>query len=186
MAILTLTLLGLLAGAPVEIETANDSGAEHRTSEQLRVLLERYDVSPWVYTTRVRIEEGVIPHSHPVLTLGTGTGGGVPLLAEFLHEQLHWFLEERPEAVDAAVAELQEAFPEVPVGHPEGARSERSTYEHLVVTHLEHKVLGRLVGAAEARDTMESWSHYRWIYRTMLSHETQFDELVARYDLEPW
>lgn len=74
------------------IELASGSEAEANTREWLRRLLEQYDVAGWMFTLRVRIEEDAVPHSHPVLTLGTRSPHDWALLSALIHEQLHWFL----------------------------------------------------------------------------------------------
>ena len=75
----------------IEISLKNASKSEAQTKEQLEVLLQRHDVSKWLFTRKILIEDNVIPHSHPVLTLSTRDRGDV-LLATFVHEQIHWFL----------------------------------------------------------------------------------------------
>jgi hypothetical protein len=37
----------------------------------LERLLKQYDLSKWIFTRKVIIDQGEIPHSHPVLTLHT-------------------------------------------------------------------------------------------------------------------
>ena len=54
-----------------------------------------------------RIETGVIPHSHPVLTLNTQYIDRDTLqIATFVHEQLHWFFDAHAAATDSAIADL--------------------------------------------------------------------------------
>jgi hypothetical protein len=173
---------------PIHIETAHKSEAEQKTAEQLRSLLRTYNVSPWLFTMKVRIDERDIPHSHPVLTIHTRhLGQDTLLLSTFIHEQLHWFLDSKPGATRAAVADLEKLFPEVPVGFPDGARSRQSTYEHLLLTYLERAVLVRVVGKAEASGAMQFWTtdHYRWVYRTMLDRNDEIGSVVRRHELEP-
>jgi hypothetical protein len=187
-------LIGVLAvAAPlivqaIDIDTVHDSEAEHKTAEQLRALLRRYNISPWLFTRSVRIDERAIPHSHPVLTLHTRyLGQDILLLSTFLHEQLHWFLDSREEATRAAVADLEKLFAEVPVGFPEGAGSRQSTYEHLLLAYLECGLLVRVVGDAEASSAMNFWTtdHYRWIYRTMVERSKEIGAIVGRHKLQP-
>lgn len=92
----------------------------------------------WLFTGGTIIDEGArIPHSHPVLTLNTRIEGDVDLLSVLVHEQLHWFANEKEDAVEEAVLEFRQIFPEVPVRGHEGARDEYSSYLHLVVCDLE-------------------------------------------------
>ncbi len=80
--------------------------------------------------------------------------------------------------------DLKERFPEVPVGRPDGARNEYSTYLHLIVCHLEYRALKELVGMERARAVLEGHGHYRWIYRQVLNDDGRLRELVERHDLD--
>jgi hypothetical protein len=84
-----LTLIGVVAGfaqtPDVTIELEKATERSQRTRAQLEGLLQEYDLSPYIQTTRIIIEEGVIPHSHPVLTLNTAhLGDDLMLLSSFL------------------------------------------------------------------------------------------------------
>ncbi|HYX49972.1 MAG TPA: hypothetical protein VE843_09545, partial [Ktedonobacteraceae bacterium] len=54
-----------------EIVLVKVTEREWKTQEMLLSLFERYALDKWRYTEKVRIEQGVISHSHPVLTLNT-------------------------------------------------------------------------------------------------------------------
>jgi hypothetical protein len=111
---------------------------------------------------------------------------GVELLSRFVHEQLHWMLLARGQQALAAMVELQALFPEVPVGHPEGAVSRSSTYTHLLIGWLEWEALTRLVGDDEANSVMVFWAgdHYRWVYRTVLAERGLLGEIIVRHGLQ--
>ncbi len=174
---------------PIEVELVTDDDRSVATRERLLTLLDEQDVSPWIFTRRVVIDANTIPRSHPVLTLHTRhLGQDDLLLATFLHEQLHWFLVELPDAqVDGALTELRDLFPDVPLGFPEGAKDEDSTYLHLIVNYLELLLLRRVLGADKARRVIEHWStdHYCWVYRTVLDCEDGIGSVVARRGLLP-
>jgi len=109
----------------------------HQTRGRLRRLLSTYDVSSWIYTKTVVVDERAVPFSHPVLTLHPRHAKDDELLlSTFLHEQLHWFFAERQEATEQAIADLRKRFPAAPFGGRAGARDETSTYLHLLVCYL--------------------------------------------------
>ena len=171
----------------VGIRTAHASEAEVLTSRQLLGLLAHHDVSPWLFTRSVIIDEDAVSHSHPVLTLSTRhLRDDDVLLSSFLHEQLHWFLVAREQQVSEAIRDLELLFPAVPVGYPEGADSRRSTYLHLLIGWLEWDALTRLVGYEEAHRVIEFWAgdHYRWVYRTVLAQSALLGEIVMRHGLQ--
>lgn len=153
----------------LEIRTAHDTPGEQRTVVRLRQLVDRYDVSRWIYTREIVIDETQIPHSHPVLTV-RAEPDGANLLATFLHEQFHWLEEARPDQRRAAVDEFRRIFPEVPVSGGEGGRDAGSTYLHLIVCDLEYQAVSILLGVEKARQVLGSWQHYRWIYKQVLEN----------------
>ena len=167
----------------VEIALKKGSQSEVRTRERLEKLLQRYDLSKWTFTRKVLIEDGVIPHSHPVLTLNTREDLEV-LLATYVHEQTHWHLSTNHQRTEKAKAELKAMYPKVPVGSPDGARNEESTYLHLIVIYLEYVAMRELVGEMKAKEVFEGKRYYRWIYKTILADLDRIREVVERYQLQ--
>ncbi|HVI60202.1 MAG TPA: hypothetical protein VM619_15190 [Luteimonas sp.] len=187
----------LLAAAPglarqprVEIRAATGHPDEQRAVHQLQRLLDEYDVERWTFTREVVLKKWEIPHSHPVLTLNSAyLDDDHAQLASFLHEQFHWYLEERRVRVDEAIAAFERMFPDAPVGNGAGARDKRSTYLHLVVCDLELRAMTVLLGEAEARRVLRGNRHYTWIYRQVLDdprvHATNVAAGLALPDDEP-
>ena len=156
------------------------------TRDQLLRLLQTYDLSKWIFTEKVAIDSNSIPHSHPVLTLHTRhLREDDLLLATFLHEQTHWFLDARREATDKALKALRRAFPEVPVGYPEGAADLESSYLHLVINYLEFVALVQVVGEQRARQVFDFWAqdHYRAIYRMVMERVNTIRAIVYEQKL---
>jgi hypothetical protein len=117
-----------LHGKELDIALQRGATAEAQTREQLQRILKTYDLSRWIFTESIRIDETAIPFSHPTLTLSTRhLKDDELLLSTFVHEQAHWFLAERADDAGAAIQELRKMFPKVPSGPPEGARNEYST-----------------------------------------------------------
>lgn len=173
--------VGLAQTPALTIELKTEDDRSRQTKEQLERLLSEYDLGPYIHTSRIQIEHMVIPHSHPVLTLNTRhLGDDLMLLSTFLHEQLHWLETARDSATEAAIADFREIYPEVPVGRPDGARDEYSTYLHLIVGDLEFQAMTALVGEAKARETLARIDHYKWIYREILS-EPRVRQINARH-----
>lgn len=182
-------LLLFLAASPdtesgrggVDIELVNGSEAEIQVREELRAILDKYDLEPWLFTNSVRVEANVIPHSHPVLTLHTRhRGNESALLAVFLHEQLHWYasVEGQHAAMAAAVASLEAWYPDVPGPDNGGARDTSSTYRHLIINYLEFNALCRVLGRERAEAVLAGKSYYRWIYRRVREDSARLATLL--------
>ncbi len=110
---------GCVGRQEITIRLHSGNEREVKAEAQLQRLLREYDLSPWFFTREVMIESGVVPHSHPVLTLNSRytDGRDERQLSTFLHEQIHWFLfaNANEAAYFAAIDDLREMYPEVPV-----------------------------------------------------------------------
>lgn len=178
----------ILGQVRLEITLKQGTPREARTREQLQRLLDAYDLSLWIYTKSIVIDEKAIPFSHPVLTLHTRHAKDDDLfVSTFLHEQLHWFLVERSEATALAIADLRKLFPTVPAGGTAGARDEESTYLHLLVCYLEQQADIRVLGELRTKQVMDFWAtnHYTWVYQTVLSRSRDIGQVIRDRKLIP-
>lgn len=112
--------------AGLQINTNGQPRAE-KIKTQLLALVKKYDLSPFIYTTRINIVPKVIPHSHPVLTLNTlWDESPNRLLSSFVHEQFHWYAEMNPKAVQSTTNAFRRKFPNPPVDPKQVAADENS------------------------------------------------------------
>jgi hypothetical protein len=169
----------------LEIALKHGSAREAQTKEQLQRLLRSYDVSRWLFTRSIVVDEQAIPHSHPTLTLSARHLHDDDLLLSTLaHEELHWFVAASKQREDA-IKELRLLFPIVPTQGPEGANGEESTYLHLIVCFLEYDVDKELLGELKARQVMDFWAtdHYTWVYKTVLERPRDIGGVVRKFNL---
>jgi hypothetical protein len=182
-------VVGLVAtaaaqGPAIKIELAHGTEREHRTRDTLQRTLAIYDLKKYTFTKRVVIEERAINHAFPVLTLNVGFASSPDdLLSSYIHEQLHWHLRDLESRQRSAVAELRRWYPRVPVGLPEGAENEYSTYGHLVDCYLEIQADRELLGPTRATAVIANKPYYTWIYSTILRDEDRIGSIVNRYEL---
>lgn len=171
------------------IALKNNTQPEQQVKAQLERLLKTYDVSKWIATKSIVIDEKTgIPHSHPVLTLNTRhIKDDELLLSTFIHENMHWFVIQDGRDLDAAIAEFKKMFPDAPAAAPEGARDLNSTYLHIAVCYLEYRAMRELMGELKSKQVMEFWAtdHYRWIYRTVLERPRDIGQVLFKYKLVP-
>jgi len=174
----------LLQAAVVIVTLAHGTPREEATKARLEQLLASYDLRDYTFTRRVVIEEAVMNHAFPTLTLNVGfADSSDELLSSYVHEQIHWHLREHRFQQDAAVAELRRLYPRVPVGLPEGAESPYSTYGHLVTCYLEMIADRRLMGDERAAAVIKNKRHYTWIYGVVVRDEAKIAGVVARHGL---
>lgn len=169
----------------VTITTAHATPRETQTRALLERILERYDLRDVTFTRQIAIEERSINHAFPVLTLNVRFADAEDdLLASYVHEQLHWHLRDRAAEMQRAVAALRRAYPSVPVGLPEGAETEYSTYGHLIDCYLESQMVRRLIGPERTAAAIARKGHYTWIYETIRRDEPQIAALVRDLRLD--
>ena len=168
----------------LNIVEINPSGRTQATKTVLTGLLRKYDLSPYIFTNRIQIQAQVSPHSHPILTLNT-RDAQLPdrLLGQFLHEQIHWFVEARPEQQAKAMDELKKMYPTLPADPSKVAISSESTYLHLIVCYLELQALKQYLGAEKAYQQVKALDLYGWVYETVAKDEFKIAAILAKYDL---
>jgi len=175
----------LAADTPaVVIELARNTPREQLAKQTLEQLLASYDLKKYTFTRKVIIEQGAVNHAFPTLTLNAGFAA-LPdqLLSTFVHEQLHWHLRNRDAQQRAAVAELRNLYPRVPVGLPTAAETEYSTYGHLVDCYLEIVADRELLGVERTDAVIRAKPWYTWIYQTFLTDEKLIAGIVDRHQL---
>src|ERR1022692_4915797 len=140
--------LAAFAADSVDIQTAHPAaGHELQEKLELQEILKKYDVGKYTFTRTVVIDERAMNHAFPVLTLNVHyVGSDDELLSSFLHEQLHWYLAQHRLAMEDAVRRLKIMYPHAPVGLPEAAETEYSTYGHLIDCYLEIQADRDLIG----------------------------------------
>lgn len=172
----------------LRITTKSGSTAETAAAADLARSIERLPIAPWLFTHHAVIAENAIPHSHPTLTLTTRNGGNFQV-SSLIHEQLHWHCVNQHEKVTKVIGSiLKRRYPDVPVGRPDGAATEESTYLHLVVCVLEWDALQHLIGNEQAQRVINGFvaaGLYAWVYRTVTNDHDQLMECLRAHGLDP-
>lgn len=155
----------------IELHTGNPS--EKKAEELVRGFAKQYDLSPYIFTSHIKIQSKVIPHSHPVLTLNTRQISEPDrYLALLLHEQIHWFF--APDAKDTQVKEffskVRRKYPKVPSREDGGASDVESTYLHFGVCYYELEALIKYLGEKKAIEIFSTEDVYPWIRKEVLAN----------------
>lgn len=155
-----------------------------KTKTLMESFLNDYDLKPYLFTKSIKIKPGVIPHSHPMLTLNTFWNASPNhLLSTFLHEQIHWFINWHQSNYGAVHRTLLQWYPKLPKDKTLIASNTFSTYLHLAVCWLEYKGLQRYLGKETAIHTLQTFPHYRWIFQTVIEDEARVGKLMLTHNL---
>lgn len=172
----------------LRITTKTDSPSETAAAADLIRSIQHLPITPWLFTHHAVIAENAIPHSHPTLTLTTRNAGNFQV-SSLIHEQLHWHCVNQDEHVTNVIERvLKHRYPDVPVGRPDGAATEESTYLHLVVCVLERDALRHLIGNESAQRVIDRFAAaglYAWVYRTVTTDHDQLMDSLRAHGLDP-
>lgn len=166
--------------ALITISLKTGSEKELATRKTLEQLLVKYPLKKWILRREVMIEEGVRAHAFPIVTISERKTEEA-ILAQFLHEQIHWIEKGKEQNMNMAVEELKISFPNAPVGRPAGADNEQSTYRHLIVCRLEYLALTELLGEDKAKEIVQKNPNYTWVRRTILESGSTIDSIINKY-----
>ncbi len=157
--------------------------------DRLIALRTKYALGAYEYCKEVRIAPGALPYSHPVIRLNTALFTETALLANYLHEQMHWYVtwysHKHTDQWRGVWTALEGRYPDPPTGRGEGADTLASTHLHLIVNWLEIESLSSLIGAEAARAHVVNLRYYRWIYASVIRDWQALRELYASHQLVP-
>lgn len=168
--------------ADVDIRLVHGSDQEKAGADALTTVLAEHDVSRWLFTDLVRVDDSIRGgFSHP-LTIMPKILAGRPAsaLSTFLHEQLHWATE--GPGIDAATTEASRRWPDPP-GPPDGGHDAGSTWLHMSICALEFFSLAEVLGLPAAEAELRQQRHYGWIYEQILADPDWFADFLDRHEL---
>lgn len=163
----------------IEVDLSEVKRKALKAKTYLKELREKFNLSKVEYTHHIRIAPLEIPHSHPILTLNTqsidtGKIGKRSLLAQYIHEQIHWGLDLfKEEEIRDAIAFFEDFYPDLHSSFPETAQDRYSTYLHIIVNWFELDFLRQFLGTNEADEIILNSYAYAKIY-TLVHKEFEF------------
>jgi len=164
----------------INISCRSSSKKEQGIKQLLEKIILQYP-EKYIFTKDIVIEEGTIPHSHPVLTLSTKDAylqNSDLLLSTFIHEQIHWFLS--GQNLSVYIEKLKSIYPNIAIGFPKGAKDEYSSYLHIIVNYLEIYILKAIIGEEKASVVLDflKADHYTEIYKII---ENDYESLTLLF-----
>ena len=162
----------------LHINLITNNPREQKVKEILLKLLNKFDLNKYIITKQINIESGVIPHSHPILTLNTISLDDHYILSVFIHEQMHWYYNNRKDELKNTLPKLKKEYKDVPCELPLGARNKKSTYLHIIINFSEYKALISILGKKESKNILLSKPYYTWIYKIVVNYYTKSSKLI--------
>jgi hypothetical protein len=178
----------LLAKPDLEISEINPNKKTAITKQNLLHLAQVYHLEPLFFSKKIQIVPNARPSSHPVITLDTKYFERPnKLLAQWLHEEFHWWATLNPEKIKAAILDLKRIYPELP--KEKQTKDILSSYSHLIICYLEHAALVHYLGDTQARtiitDFMRKDRLWPWTYFQVLNKNHALKQIVEKHGLVP-
>jgi hypothetical protein len=156
------------------------------TRQNLDHLMQVYDLTPLLFTLKIQIESQVKSHSHPILTLNTRYAESPKkLFSVFVHEQLHWWIDQNKTKMDKAIEEIKALFPTLPATIL--AKDTYSTYQHLIICFLEYETMIHYLQKKEAnkilKDFIQKDNIYPWVNTQVYLKYKPIESIVKKYKL---
>jgi len=121
-----------------------------------RQVIGHYDVP--IFTKEIVVEEGSVPHSHPVLTLNTKSKDPLVIFKTLLHEQLHWFVQQQSQYQEA-IYYLKQNYKDNGE-HNKSGTYPNSFWEHLIVCFNTRNILVEVFSVDEIEHVYNQWQAY--------------------------
>lgn len=199
--ILLLSLFSCRSPAPEETSRPKEASQERNleiyevgpnrktalTKQNLYQVIQVYDLAKFLYTHRVKIEENVPTRSHPILTINTDYAEAPnKIMAQWLHQQFHWWANSRPKQVWAAIDELKKLYPNPPIQSQE---EKKQYYLHFIINYLEFRAMGMAIGYNRAHklilEMVKENDHYGVVYKEIFKKPTAVRNILRKHQLIP-
>ncbi len=153
----------------LNVYSKNNDPKELAVVELVKSICKKYNVP--VFTEQVVIEAGVIPHSHPILTINTRLNDEKLLLQVLVHEQFHWYVQNHPR-YDECILYLKSKY-EDDGEHNKSGTYPNSYWEHIIVCFNTRNYLSGIL----------SLEDLNWIYEQWQAYPTLENLIVQRYEM---
>ncbi|MEM7282621.1 MAG: nuclear transport factor 2 family protein [Pseudomonadota bacterium] len=166
--------------ADINFILQHGSSAEQATADTLIALIGEHELDKWAYTKTVLINDRGDIKARPVLSLNARHRYQKELLlATYLNAQLRWFLSFDPVSTQAAVQELRQIYPDIPVDVPTNG------YVSLLAGYLEYQAMTEKLGHEAAFRALAHWTlgEEAWIYNIVLAETDRLGLVVNRHGL---
>ncbi len=157
------------------IYSKDSTPKELAVAEVVKSVCKKYDIP--AFTHAVAIEEGVVPHSHPILTLNTRLNDEKLLLKVLVHEQFHWYVQDH-QRYSECISYLKSKY-EDDGEHNKSGTYPNSYWEHIIVCFNTRNYLTGVLSSEDLDWVYEQWQAYPTLERLIIQ-----DYQAIKIDLE--
>lgn len=163
----------------IKITTKNNLAEELKVRNILTNLLGKYPLP--IFTADILVEKGVVPHSHPILTLNTRDVDPLVILQTFVHEQFHWFATGHSN-YDTCIEYLKKKYIDNGECNKFGTYP-NSFWEHIIVCFNTRMYLSNIISNNEITYIYSKWQAYPQTEQLILEKYTDIQNDLMSFDL---
>lgn len=172
----------------LDIEERHSNPDTAQTRMEILHLARKYDLSSFLYTKKIVIDPTMQKTRwKPVITVNTRYKDHPQrLLAQLLHEELHWWMKDHKANVQVAIPELKSTFKGIP--NIRGAKDTDSGARHLLICWMEFRAIAKYFGEEDALKVMEHFvkeKRFPWIYSRLIKDHRKVEKIVRKYEFIP-
>jgi hypothetical protein len=163
----------------LNIASKNNNPRELEVVEVVRAICLKYDLP--AFTQTIVVEKGVIPHSHPILTLNTRVTDERLILQTLVHEQLHWYVQEHPQYKEC-ITYLKTKYQD------DGEHNKSGTYpdsywEHIIVCFNTRNYLKNILPKEDTGWIYEQWQAYPTLEKLIVEKKSEIQADLGKFDI---
>lgn len=163
----------------MEISTKNKSEKEEAMVSLVQQLEKEYDFP--IFTEKILVEEGSVPHAYPILTLNTRVSDPREVLSTLIHEQLHWFAQDNPRHKEA-MDYLKQHYEDNGECNKSGTYPD-SFWEHIIVCWNTRNILQQLLPEEDIQYVYSQWQAYPKTEKLVADNFTKIEKELTNLDM---
>ena len=161
------------------ISSKNNDLEELEVIEIIKSLCIKYNLP--AFTQNILVEKGAVPHSHPILTLGTKVKDERSVLKTLVHEQFHWYAEEHPR-YEECIAYLKTK------NQDDGEHNKSGTYpnsywEHIIVCFNTRNYLKSILSTEELSWIYTQWQAYPTLEKLIVDKYEEIESDLNKFNI---
>ena len=161
------------------ITSKNNDPEELEVVEIVKGICQKYDIP--AFTQTVVVEKGVIPHSHPTLTLNTRVIDPRLLLKTLIHEQFHWYVSQHPQFKEG-IAYLKTKYQD-DGEHNKSGKYPDSYWGHIIVCFNTRNYLEYQLSEDDIQWVYEQWQAYPALEKLIIEKRDEIESDLSKYNL---
>jgi hypothetical protein len=161
------------------VTTKHQYPEEENVAEIVHLLYEKYEIP--TFTSTICIEKGVIPHSHPILTLNTRVSDERNILETLIHEQFHWYAQEHPR-YEKCISYLKTKY-EDDGEHNKSGLYPNSYWEHIIVCYNTRIYLEKILPAEDVLWIYKQWQAYPTLEKLIEVEKEKIGKELKMYSI---